>query len=294
MKKRIIIAVGVTALSLMSAFGGCQSDKRTDASKRQKTQEEQSASEHITTAVYLLEDDGNEMFVQLEPEMLFSGTIPEDEIYDENGSKISREDLKNGDVLEITGNGIIAESYPAQYHGIYKMRRIEKENAEYIEKYQGLLEQFIVKEDPKEIPYLDLSYRQPEAVVTAAVRTTGGYTWSYETKDGQTETIAADSPHILQWDRIDEMKISENTKMELLFSKMPETVTVAEYDGSQKKETGDISTVSEDAEEVEAKKNQEGNFEITAVPDKIYLVEAKWDNGEAQYGFWTKPLPAVR
>ena len=60
-------------------------------------------------AVYLEKEDGNSIFVNLEAEYPFHGTVPEDAVYDESGKKITPDDLNNGDVVDIYGNGMIAE-----------------------------------------------------------------------------------------------------------------------------------------------------------------------------------------
>lgn len=77
-------------------------------------------------AVYLEKEDGDGIFVNLTAEYPFTGTIPEGELYDEAGGEITEQDLNSGDVVNIYGNGIMAESYPAQYHGITKIERTEQ------------------------------------------------------------------------------------------------------------------------------------------------------------------------
>lgn len=91
-------------------------------------------------AVYLEDGSGSDIFVDLEDGLPFIGRIPQEGLYDENGDKISETELDNGDVVEIYGDGQIAESSPAKYLGITKIRITEKENQEYIEKYGQVLE----------------------------------------------------------------------------------------------------------------------------------------------------------
>ena len=83
--------------------------------------------------------------------------------------------MNSGDVVKIWGNEAIAQSYPAQYPGITKIQIEEKKNKEYIEKYGHYLEEFIAVPDETELPYLDISYKQPNALVTAAVDTVASY-----------------------------------------------------------------------------------------------------------------------
>lgn len=145
MKKRTIaICAGIIVLGLTLSFSACGPENSKKDTKQQETQNEQEIEEtekenepeektaktadleHTMTAVYLTDGEGSSLFVELATEMPFFSTVPEGELYDEEGSKMTAEDLKNGDVLELTGNGAIAQSYPAQYHGVTKMQRTEK------------------------------------------------------------------------------------------------------------------------------------------------------------------------
>ena len=91
-------------------------------------------------AVYLKNENGNSIFVNIEDGLPFRGPIPQERLYDENGKKISEKDLNNGDVLDIYGDGCILELYPAQYPGINRIEITEKKNQEYIEEYSHFLE----------------------------------------------------------------------------------------------------------------------------------------------------------
>ena len=79
----------------------------------------------------------------------------------------------------------------------------EKENKDYIEKYGHYLEEFIVVPDENEPPYLDVSYKQPEALVTAAA------------------DIIAGVP-TLKLPELVELSVDGDTQAELLFSTQPE------------------------------------------------------------------------
>lgn len=75
---------------------------------------------------------------------LFEAEIPEGELYNEAGDKITAEELYTGDVLKIYGNIISTRSLPPQYSGIEKMIRIRRGTVEdaapystEIQKYTG-------------------------------------------------------------------------------------------------------------------------------------------------------------
>lgn len=90
------------------------------------------------TAVYFQADSGEWYFANLDTDTIFSGTIP-DKITDENGKKMSKEDMQDGDVYLIYGDNVMLESFPGQYPGIKKMVREEKGNQEYAQQYRQQL-----------------------------------------------------------------------------------------------------------------------------------------------------------
>ena len=172
--------------------------------------------------------------------------------------------------MKIWGNGAIAQSYPAQYPGITKIQRQEKENREYIEKYGHYLEEFIVVPDENEPPYLDISYKQPDALVTVAADT------------------VTDIP-VLKLPELVEFSVDGDTQAELLFSMQPESIETVRWEAEKKMEASDTSPVPE-GESVSSEKNEEGNWVITMQPGYIYEIKAIWEDKEMEYGFSVTPV----
>ena len=243
-------------------------------------------SGYTMQAVYLKKEDGNNIFVELENDMPFTGKIPQEELYDENGEKITEQDLNNGDVLNIYGNGIMAQSYPGQYNGISKIERTEQENQEYIEEYSHFLDEFFVEKEPSQRPELNVCYTDDLAAVTVMIPEALGYTWTYE-ENGEGNTITTDAPHILQTNPTEVTKLSEPMKMELMFDVKPESVQILSWEDSLLGQYQDSADQIPDGTPVEIQENEEGNPEFTAQPGCVYLVQGQWENGTADYGFWT-------
>ena len=86
-------------------------------------------------AVYFQADDNSWYFADLDTGTIFSGTIP-DKLTDENGKKLTEEDMTDGDVYLIYGDSIMLESFPGQYPGITKMVRKEQGNQEKADQYR--------------------------------------------------------------------------------------------------------------------------------------------------------------
>lgn len=171
MKKRNAAVYAGVALTAVLVLGGAFGIKKAFSEKEDKTKKEsrEQNSEEAMKAVYLENQQGDFMFVDLTNETPFLGILPEDGVYSQKEEKISGEDLNSGDVVLVWGSGVMAQSYPAQYNGITKIQVEEKGNQKYVESYSHYMEEFFPAADFSQIPMLDVSYKQPEAIVTAAV-----------------------------------------------------------------------------------------------------------------------------
>lgn len=282
-KAKLIVGIGVALLILIVLVAA---GIRNHFMQDEPADKPKADSGYTMQAVYLKKEDGNNIFVELENDMPFTGKIPQEELYDENGEKITEQDLNNGDVLNIYGNGIMAQSYPGQYNGISKIERTEQENQEYIEEYSHFLDEFFVEKEPSQRPELNVCYTDDLAAVTVMIPEALGYTWTYE-ENGEGNTITTDAPHILQTNPTEVTKLSEPMKMELMFDVKPESVQILSWEDSLLGQYQDRADQIPDGTPVEVQENEEGNPEFTAQPGCVYLVQGQWENGTADYGFWT-------
>ena len=282
-KAKLIVGIGVALLILIVLVAA---GIRNHFMQDEPADKPKADSGYTMQAVYLKKEDGNNIFVELENDMPFTGKIPQEELYDENGEKITEQDLNNGDVLNIYGNGIMAQSYPGQYNGISKIERTEQENQEYIEEYSHFLDEFFVEKEPSQRPELNVCYTDDLAAVTVMIPEALGYTWTYE-ENGEGNTITTDAPHILQTNPTEVTKLSEPMKMELMFDVKPESVQILSWEDSLLGQYQDRADQIPDGTPVEVQENEEGNPEFIAQPGCVYLVQGQWENGTADYGFWT-------
>ena len=285
--KKIIGIVGIILVILIigAVFLG-----KGNVEKQEKKTEKKTEDSYME-AVYLKDEQGNGIFVQTDIEMPFFGTIPQ-ELYDEKENKITEEDLNSGDVVKIWGNEAIAQSYPAQYPGITKIQIEEKENKEYIEKYGHYLEEFIAVPDETELPYLDISYKQPNALVTTAVDTVASYIWEYSGDDGKQVREESLENSVLTLPELAEIQVAGDTQAELLFCTEPEKVEVLRWDESLKMEEGSEDAIPE-GETVQIENGEAGNISITIQPGYIYMIKAFWKNGEVEYGFSVTEMSVI-
>ena len=280
-KAKLIVGIGVALLILIVLVAA---GIRNHFMQDEPADKPKADSGYTMQAVYLKKEDGNNIFVELENDMPFTGKIPQEELYDENGEKITEQDLNNGDVLNIYGNGIMAQSYPGQYNGISKIERTEQENQEYIEEYSHFLDEFFVEKEPSQRPELNVCYTDDLAAVTVMIPEALGYTWTYE-ENGESNTITTDAPHILQTNPTEVTKLSEPMKMELMFDAKPESVQILSWEDSLLGQYQDSTDQIPDGTPVEIQENEEGNPEFTAQPGCVYLVQGQWENGTVDYGF---------
>ena len=278
-----IVYIGVLLVTLVILTAANM--LRSQFSSEEPQEENQVQGEYALKAVYLEKEDGNSIFVNLTEEYPFDGNIPEGELYDEDGEKITQEDLNSGDVLNIWGNGVIAESYPAQYNGITKMERTEQSNQEYIDQYGHYLEELFVEKDPSELPYLNVCYTDELADATVMIPDPLSYTWTYTDESGESRTVTTDAAHVLQTEPVEVKKISEPMTMELYFDEVPESVELLVWDDTLLGQYQDSTDQIPEGTAVEVTKNGKGNLEFTAQPGSVYLVQGQWNQGTVEYGF---------
>lgn len=258
---------------------------RNHFSSEESQEEAKIQGDYSLKAVYLKKEDGNSIFINLTDKYPFTGTIPDGELYDEDGKKITEEELNSGDVLNIWGNGIIAQSYPAQYNGITKMERTEQASKKYIEEYGHYLDELFPEKDPSERPHLNVCYTDELADAAVMIPEPLSYTWTYEDEEGHSQTVTSDTAHVLQTEPVEVKKISKPVTMELEFDEKPKSVKLLVWDETLLGQYQDDAAQIPEGTVVEVTENDKGNLEFTADPGCVYLVEGQWNQGTADYGF---------
>lgn len=247
-----------------------------------KMRRDKKAEEMAITAMYISFGDEGYVFVS-EQAGVFTVTFPE-EIYDSRGERITREQLVKGNVVKIYGDGIMLESYPGQYPGVTKMVVTETGTPADADIYQQIVDELYCEPDPAEPPTLNAEYTTELMSVTVMVNR-GGYEWTYTDKDGLSNAVIADSAHVLQWKEVEELvdiKLADPVDLTLHFSKVPQEVQVVRYDssllGTQEIPDGELVKVEQ----------RDGKVVIPEViGGYVYELTGIWENGRAQYGFYT-------
>lgn len=213
----------------------------------------------------------------------FSMTMPE-ELYDINGNKITVEQLRAGNILKLTGDGIMLVTYPGQYPGVVKAEVVKEGTPADTEPYQEILDEFCPEPDPAEPPGLHAEYTYRRAATGVSIAR-GSYRWSYEDKEGNPQTAGTEMGHVLQWDVITEIEAKRNLKLKLIFSETPMKAETCCWPLEvMEKDSGNTP----EAEEVPLEKSGEDFIIPKAKKGYVYEVTGIWERGEVSYGFVIK------
>ena len=115
----------------------------------------------------------------------------------------------------------------------------------------------------------------------------GGYEWSYSDENGETTGTIADGSHVLTWEDLPWMQMTEATEMTMMFTYEPDQVAVVRWDEDQQLEAErtDGESITE-GETVRVDETEDG-FVFTAEPGYIYQITGTWPEGTVEYGFGT-------
>ena len=153
-----------------------------------------------------------------------------------------------------------------------------------MQEYGHYLDEFFPEKDPAQLPCLNVCYTDELASVAVMIPEALSCTWTYE-EDGESRTAATDAPHILQTEPTEVTKLSEPLTMELQFDEKPDSAAVLAWEDSLLGQYQDGALSIPEGTDVEVKKNENGNYEFTAQPGYVYLVQGQWENGTVDYGF---------
>ncbi len=241
------------ALVALLVLAGC-------ASGRTGTDPVDEEEGFVSTAMVVTFDDGEVLFVDQDTESPYYPTLPDD-----------APELTAGNIVRVTGNGIMLESYPGQYPGITDVEVIEEGSPADAEKYAELVAQIWQPKDPAEPPLASLEYTTELAVVTLSP-TTCGYMWTYE-QDGEERTVAVDTlaPTDYASDELPDATLEGPTEVTASFDVEATGIEVTRW--------------NEGALDAEGEKVEVAGLAFTAEPGYRYAILATFDAGEVTYAF---------
>lgn len=291
MKKHLtLICTCVLSFSLLTGCSNTDSteaDTPSTASTSDTSFGENDMDGAAISALLLKGENETWLFVDTASQMPFTATIPED-ITDADGSVLTADQLQPGNVIDIYGNNIMLQSYPAQYPGVTKMVVTDTGDASDVTPYQDMIDTFFVEPDMSNPPQLSISYTTELAAVSAVLSGPCNYTWSTELENGQNEEVIACGAHILQWAELAEMTIEASTDVMLVSDVLPHSIKAARWPSDAYAPESTEAITDEAGEEVSVNTDSNGDFIFTTEPGYVYQITATWEYGTAEYGFITK------
>lgn len=284
MRIRTALTTVTAALALVLLATGCKAQTQeapaADTGQDEAPAATEQTDEFTSTAMVITLSDGQVLFVDQETETPYYPTLPED-----------APELAAGNVVRVTGNGIMLESYPGQYPGITKVEVVEEGAPEDAEKYADLVSQLDASRDPADPPYATVEYRTADAIVSLSPLTCSS-TWTFE-QDGETQTVTTDAPHPIQYEAegMPEATVDRPTEVTASFDEPAVYVDVTRYLEADISEAAaaagsvhELSASDVIGETIDAQL-ADGGVTLTVEPGYRYALEVSFEQGIAMYVF---------
>lgn len=288
-KRKVMTTCTILLLAVCAAAAwrvGWQPGEQKKPAVEGTYEEDSEMEEDIVTKSYVIYRESPTFYLVFSEEgtPYDPGQFDADEIYGENGEKITEDELDTGDRVNVTTNGEVMECYPPVFGKVLRIEVTKKadetEKEECTRRYEELLAEALgeaEEPDPSEPPVMRMSYTEGETVCCAFL-TRGGYRWRWTNEKGETVEAVADAPFITEWSEPCEIRLSDpDTELELLPESGADqiTVTCLDIDGKE------VPKLQE--KEVE---NREGRWYLNGVkPGYYYLLHVNWGEVYVEYGF---------
>lgn len=244
------------------------------------------------TAMVIDLDGGQLLFIDQDNGTVYFPGLDEVEVIGLDGAAIDAEELVAGNIVRVTGNGIMLESYPGQYPGISRVEVIEEGSPADTDRYADIINQLRQPVDPSQPAMATLEYATDLARVSLAPLTCG-YEWSYE-EDGEQKTEIATVPDLSSFAVSDlpDARLDSAVEARLSFSEAwtdAAIVRAQESEGGEAPGTDAASDevsgeVAASAQEVEFQE-VDGQLVFNIEPGWRYRVTATFDAGTVTYAF---------
>lgn len=296
--KAAVIALGLAAACLMLVLPGCTGGSQESAGKpdavgnraTEQSAPNAAASEEVSTAMVAYADGDTILFVDQKTGAPYFPTLIDDAVVTENGVEIDADDLVAGNIVQVTGNGIMLESYPGQYPGITEVEVISQGTPADADQYADLVAEVIATPDPSAVPTGSVEYTT-DLAQTSVMLNSFDYNWVVPMDGAANNELnldgsAFDASGAINSDVVD-ARIPGAIEAVAGFSMKPINVVV---ERTPLTSSGDAApTVNPDAEDemVTSALQGDGTAAFTIEPGYLYEINVDYDQGEANYAFYT-------
>lgn len=257
-----VAGVSAVVLAGLLVFAGCSSSLSTEKQEPSTTAPTATDGEFVSTAMVVTFGDGEILFVDQDTDTPYFPTLPE-----------GTPELTTGNIVRVTGNGIMLESYPGQYPGITNVEVIKEGTPADAEKYADIVAEIWQPKDPAELPYASVEYTT-ELAVTSVMLPALSYVWYFE-QDGEAHTIAEDAqqPNQIAAENLPDVCVDAPTEVTANFDMNATSISVTRWSEGAPNSEGEAVQVSAD------------ELSFTVEPGYRYAIFATFDQGEATYAF---------
>ncbi len=263
-----------------------------------------SASAHedaTSTAMVAYVDDGRFLFVDQDTQTPYIPTNLESASITSGGQRIDASELEAGNVVRVTGDGIMLESYPGQYPNIFEVEVLEKGSPADAEQYSELVDQVFAPTDPAEVPVGSLAYTTDLAQVSVVLNPVS-WEWSYPATDSDAAGASSSDNAQLPWSTdgklasgVGDARIPQQLEATATFSAKPESVSVQRMPLIMSDATADSADPSahyiagdeQAAEGVASELAPDGTASFSIEPSYLYVLNVNFANGHVEYAFYT-------
>lgn len=191
-----LLVVALAAASFMLMLPGCtggtnDSPGKPDAVGNRSADgaSEATQGDIVSTAMVAYANGDQVLFVDQETQTPYIPTEIDDATIIVDGQQTDEGGLgRRANIVQVTGNGIMLESYPGQYPGITKVEVVETGSPADAEQYADIVDTVFAAPDQSQVPVGSLSYKTDQAD-TSVVLNPYEFDWQWQTEDGQTSIV---------------------------------------------------------------------------------------------------------
>lgn len=238
-------------------------------------------ADDISTAIVAYANGDDVLFVDEATQAPYFPTLSEGAVFGLDGQPIAASELVAGNIVSVAGNGIMLESYPAQYPGITEVRVTDEGDPADAAQYADIVDAVFAEPDVSTAPTGSLEYRTDLAAVSLMLGSFGS-TWTFNG-----DTVAVDGSFVSAdgtvLDDTPDARISSPTECAASFPLDLEGATMERMPLSAGSDGAYMAQATE-SEPVECTL-QDGAASFTMEPGFAYVLTARFANGEASYAF---------
>ncbi len=287
----IIAVVGLAVAAC--GLAGCASNEpqaEPAAQSADRSVETPTDDSNVSDALVIAKQGDQALFVDLQTQTPYVPTLPLGQIYNTEGEHIDAANLAVGNVVQVSGNGIMLESYPGQYPGIARVQVVEQGNPADADAYADVIAMWAGNGDEASLPYASVEYTDDLGQITLSLE---AYEYEWRTadgqqleKDGSLDADAADGTEVIA-DTVIDAAITTTTSATLSFSHTPTSITIEREPVSFNGQGKIVEGADTDSSNVAFTQTENNQFTLEIEPGYLYEIDAQFDSGEAEFAFHT-------